>query len=905
MDTRQVVARFEAERQALALMDHPNIAHVFDGGETASGRPYFVMELVRGVPVTDFCDQNQLGVRERLGLFVDVCQAVQHAHQKGVIHRDLKPSNVLVTLHDDRAVVKVIDFGIAKAMGQQLTDKTVFTNFAQMIGTPLYMSPEQAQMSGLDVDTRSDVYALGVLLYELLTGTTPFDKGRFREAGCDELRRIIREEEPPRPSRRLSTLGQTTATVSTQRQSDPKRLSQLCRGELDWIVMKCLEKDRNRRYESASALAADVQRYLRDEPVLACPPSRLYRFRKFARRYRVRLAAAGLLAGLLLAAVAGLVVSNVLISRQKEEKDRALQQAKANADDAERQRRLAQANLQLARKAVDEIYAQLVGEFNHSSRYEQHLAQKFQQKTLAFYQEFARLQETEPELRFAAARAQVRVAEIHMTFRQFAQAEEALTQAIARLDDLEGELAGAPAWREELARACLHLGSVHRRTYRKAAAVAVLRRAVGLLTSPAADSPPGPAERYVLARAYLDLGVVLLPDLAAAEEATRAGVELTDRLVADSPTDLNYRDQQVNAYLALGRHQAAAHHPREAEASIRHALDLIGRPAAGWDTRSHAAATRLSLGTILEATDRRGEAETAYRQAVELLEPHVRGSPLSASTWYSLFDGYERLAQLLERAGRADEATAWRRRALDSLGRFIDELPPEEAYEELALGIFADFCGKLRLTGERPEQEPLYRGALAAAERLAGKFPGRPRPRSLVAVWHGSLGSVLTARCRPAEAADEYRQALAGYRAVLDLDPKRVATLNNLAWLLATCPDARLRNPPRAVELARQATELAPQYAYLWNTRGWPITGPATGTPPAPPWRSRSRCTPATATRGTRWRASTRSSWPWRTPASGTARKPAAGTTAPSAGWSSTSPTTWNSAASARRPRNF
>src|SRR5437899_2728007 len=215
MDTRQVIARFEAERQALALMDHPNIAHILDGGATASGRPYFVMELVRGVPITDFCDQNHLPVRERLELFVSVCQAVQHAHQKGVIHRDLKPSNVLVTLHDDKPVVKVIDFGIAKATGQQLTDKTLFTNFAQMIGTPLYMSPEQAQMSGLDTDTRTDVYALGVLLYELLTGTTPFDRERLRTAGYDEIRRIIREEDPAKPSTRFTTLGQAGSTVST------------------------------------------------------------------------------------------------------------------------------------------------------------------------------------------------------------------------------------------------------------------------------------------------------------------------------------------------------------------------------------------------------------------------------------------------------------------------------------------------------------------------------------------------------------------------------------------------------------------------------------------------------------------------------------------------------------------
>src|SRR5207245_184061 len=240
MDSRQVVARFEAERQALALMDHPNIARVFDGGETAGGRPFFVMELVKGLPITDFCDQIQLPINERLELFLNVGQAVQHAHQKGIIHRDLKPSNVLVTLHDGTPMVKVIDFGIAKATGQPLTDKTLFTNFAQLIGTPQYMSPEQAALTGLDVDTRSDIYSLGVLLYELLTGTTPFDKDRFKEAGYDEIRRIIREEEPPKPSTRLSTLGQAATTVSTHRKSDPKRLSQLFRGDLDWSVKTAL-----------------------------------------------------------------------------------------------------------------------------------------------------------------------------------------------------------------------------------------------------------------------------------------------------------------------------------------------------------------------------------------------------------------------------------------------------------------------------------------------------------------------------------------------------------------------------------------------------------------------------------------------------------------------------------------
>ncbi len=287
MDTREVVARFEAERQALALMDHPNIAKVLDAGATEQGRPFFAMELVRGVPITDFCDQHKLSPRERLALFVQVCHAVQHAHQKGVIHRDIKPSNILVTSHDGVPVPKVIDFGVAKAVGQSLTDKTIYTRFAQMIGTPLYMSPEQAELSGLDVDTRTDVYALGVLLYELLTGTTPFDRARFRTAAFDEIRRIIREEEPPRPSTRLTSLGATLTAVSASRGTDPGKLAGLVRGELDWIVMKCLEKDRNRRYETANALAKDIERHLAGDAVEACPPTLRYRLRKCCDRNKV------------------------------------------------------------------------------------------------------------------------------------------------------------------------------------------------------------------------------------------------------------------------------------------------------------------------------------------------------------------------------------------------------------------------------------------------------------------------------------------------------------------------------------------------------------------------------------------------------------------------------------------
>ncbi|MGI8605171.1 MAG: protein kinase domain-containing protein [Verrucomicrobiales bacterium] len=308
MDTKEVIVRFEQERQALALMDHPNIAKVLDAGVTPLGRPFFVMELVRGIRITDFCDQNNLPTAKRLDLFIAVCNAIQHAHQKGIIHRDIKPSNILVTLHDGVPVPKVIDFGVAKAIqSQRLTDLTFFTRFEQMIGTPLYMSPEQAEMSGLDIDTRSDIYSLGVLLYELLTGRTPFDPEKLMRQGLDEMRRAIREQEPPKPSTFVSTMAaDARMTVAQHRQVDGVKLLGQIRGDLDWIVMKCLEKDRSRRYDTANGLAADLKRHLNNEPVIARPPSAADKLQKAWRRNKLAFTAA---AAVLCALILGVVVS--------------------------------------------------------------------------------------------------------------------------------------------------------------------------------------------------------------------------------------------------------------------------------------------------------------------------------------------------------------------------------------------------------------------------------------------------------------------------------------------------------------------------------------------------------------------------------------------------------------------
>ena len=452
MDTKQVIARFEAERQALAMMDHPNIAKVFDAGATESGRPYFVMELVKGEPITEYADHNQLTIPERLELFSQVCHAIQHAHQKGVIHRDIKPRNVLVSTQDGRSVAKVIDFGIAKAMSAQLTDKTLFTEFKQLIGTPQYMSPEQAAGS-LDIDTRTDIYSLGVLLYELLTGTTPFSAEELRSAAYDEMRRIIREDEPPKPSTRLSRSTATLASVAALRSSEPKKLDSMVRGDLDWVVMKTLEKDRGRRYETPGDIDADLRRYLDDEVVLATPPSLGYQFTKFYRRHK-----AGVITGstVVVTILAALIFSSVMYGRERI----ARQQAELARQSERVQKEQAEANFGLARDAVGRLTDIAQNRLMDASDLAG-VRRDMLEDAAKFYETFAQGHSDDPAVILETARANTRAGMLRESIGQPLEAESHELRAIALVEGLYDAQRNLSEYQTELGNCYTDLGRLY------------------------------------------------------------------------------------------------------------------------------------------------------------------------------------------------------------------------------------------------------------------------------------------------------------------------------------------------------------------------------------------------------------------------------------------------------------
>jgi serine/threonine protein kinase len=765
MDTRQVVARFEAERQALALMDHANIAKVLDAGEAGSGRPYFVMELVRGVSITNYCDQSRLPLRQRLELFISVCQAVQHAHQKGIIHRDLKPSNILVTLHDGVPVAKVIDFGIAKALGQRLTEKTLFTGFAQLIGTPLYMSPEQAELSGLDIDTRSDIYSLGVLLYELLTRTTPFDKERLSQVGYDEMRRIIREEEPLKPSTRVSTLGHVAATVSAQRQSDPKRLSQLFRGELDWIVMMALEKDRNRRYETASALAADVQRYLNDETVQACPTSAWYHFRKFTRRNRTALVTTTLVA---LALMIGMVISIWEAVRAGQQAVRATEAealAEARLDAESLAHKEADANLQKARQAVDDYFTVTSSSPLLEAPGLERLRKQLLETALRYNGEFIQQHSDDPSLQADVAAAQLRVAEI--TYLVGGSSEQwfphlrAGVDIIARLIQ-EGRDTREVQWRlakvhvggddpgfaggsvpnEDISTYLKkferildkfvrdnpdiaefqngHAGICHYLAHQYSATDEGLSwntKAIEIWERLTRAHPDTHSYRGYLARAY-DYDGFMLKRMGREDKAYKAydkALLIRRELAREYPQLSHHSAWLAVSYRTLAETQIARNQPKEAEKTLRQAVELQQKLVADFPSihtyQDDLAKTLKVLGALLHKVKRPQEAAAAYRQAVGIFESLVVNFPKNASYRDQHIQIARELAQFLGSMGNTKEAASVLPQAMGVYQK-LAESKPDTVEEGLAtVVILQNLAGLTKEAGQTKEAEKLRKKA--------------------------------------------------------------------------------------------------------------------------------------------------------------------------------------------------
>ena len=584
MDTKAVIARFEAERQALARMEHPNIARVLDAGATSSGRPYFVMELVRGMRITDYCDQNNLSTEQRLDLFIKVCQAIQHAHQKGVIHRDIKPSNILVTLHDGAPVPKVIDFGIAKATQGRLTEQTLFTAFEQFIGTPAYVSPEQAEMSGLDIDTRSDIYSLGVLLYELLAGRTPFDMQQLVASGIDEMRRQIREQEPPRPSLRLRTLNdEDRTTVARRRGTDAPRLSLRLRGDLDWIVMRCLEKDRSRRYETANGLAQDIQRHLDNEPVTARPPSTAYLLQKLIRRHRLAFGAGAAIA---LAVVGGSGMSLHLLFRARTAErfweDKTKEAEKENVRRSE-----------LANKLTKELKD--IGLAFARGGDQRELRERLDQATKR-KKELADQSEVE-------AGVDETLGTYYYKLGEYKRAEELLIESI----EMRSKRDDKP---EEVAKALNFLGLVYSLQSKWDKAEVKVKEALELLQHRLTKQYPEDPE---IARTQFNLGWMLQQQakLSEAENFLKLALEQQRKLKGCTPDDV------VASLSRLGSVQMQDGRMHDAEANLREALDITVRDH-GHDSLA-TASVLTNLAVAIAANQARiPDGIALFREAVEI-----------------------------------------------------------------------------------------------------------------------------------------------------------------------------------------------------------------------------------------------------------------------------------------------
>jgi tetratricopeptide (TPR) repeat protein/predicted Ser/Thr protein kinase len=786
LDSQRVLARFEAERQALALMDHPHIAKVLDGGLTEAGRPYFVMEYIKGVPLTDYCDSARLTVRQRLELFVPVCQAVQHAHQKGIIHRDLKPSNILVALYDGKPMPKVIDFGLAKAIHQPLTERTVYTAHEAVMGTPLYMSPEQAELNNLDVDTRTDVYSLGVILYELLTGETPLERGRLRKAAWDEILRVIREEEPPRPSTRLSGSARLPA-LAAQRQLEPAKLARLLRGDLDWVVMKALEKDRGRRYETANGFALDVQRYLAEEPVLAGPPTAAYRLRKFVRRNRGPVLAAAALLLALLVGTAGTAWGLVRALRAEAAARAAEAQAVLDRDMAE-EALLAKGQALAAeaeqRKEADERRREAEKQQKRAEQAEREAKEQaavtqavndFLQKDLLGQADVG----NQPLLAGGAVERDPNVT-----------VRELLNRAAL---GIEGKFAGQPLTEAAIR---LTIGDVLRALGRHEESGHHLERSIRLRTAQlGADHPDTLTSKNALALLYHSQGQYAKAETLHKEvleaRAAKLGAGHRDTLVSKNNLALLYMDQGQ-----YGR----------AEPLLKEVLEVnTARLGAG---HRHTLACKNNLAALYEAQGRYGKAEPLYKEALEgqtarlgADHPDTLAGKANLAGLYKAQGQYARAETLFKEALEVSTARlgADHSRTLASKGNlaalYLDQreyarAEPllKEVLEVRTARLGADhpdtLTSKNNLAGLYLEQgqyaraEPLYKEVLeGCTARL-----GADHPRTLAS--KANLAALYKARGQYARAETLLKEALEVSTARLGADhPSTLISKNNLAAL--------------------------------------------------------------------------------------------------------------------------
>jgi serine/threonine protein kinase len=732
MDSKLVIARFEAERQALALMDHANIARVLDGGTTGAGRPYFVMDLVKGVPITRYCDEHHLTPRQRLELFIPVCQAVQHAHQKGIIHRDLKPSNVLVAVNDGKPVPKVIDFGVAKAAGKRLTDKTLFTGFGALVGTPEYMSPEQAEINQLDVDTRSDIYSLGVLLYELLTGSTPFSRKELEKVGMLEMLRVIREQEPSKPSTKLST-AEGLPTLAANRGTEPAKLTKLVRGELDWIVMKALDKDRNRRYETANGFAVDVQRYLADEAVQACPPSAAYRLRKFVRRHK-RPVLAGLL--ILLALVAGVVGTTygliraeqqrLIIENQRNElteRNQALQAAR------EHERLLNER----ARQAIETVTSQASIDLLTREKALRPEQKDFLDKMIQYYAEASQNGGTTEQERTRQARAYYRMGRMNQILGRSRDSANACRRAASLLQQLADESPTRTEYRQELALAHNTLGSLLWHDFgRLKEAESAYLEALAIQKKLAAEVPGLPEFRKALAGIYNNLGNLLALDTARLKEAESAHAEA-----------MAIRQQLIVAF--------------------------PGRP----DLRRPLAMSHNNLGWLFQTTGRAEKAKSAFRDAVAVQKQAVANYPDRPEFRLELASYLVNLGNLLRDEGLLKDADAVYGEALPIHKHLVAVFPSRPRFrEELAAG-HNNVGLLLRDKGLLKEAEGAQAEALAIQKQLAAESPAIGDYRNAVAGTLFNLANVAGRRRDFAAAGRFLDEALPHHQAALQGSPQR------------------------------------------------------------------------------------------------------------------------------------